>query len=152
MNKLDKHQLQQVKDSKVYVESSAVTVSGLSNAGNSTVVLPNASKLGIAEVDGTLHLSQREYYNSPYGEDNTANYSDSYAQTLSGDISGSGTICLDSGIYIIPAGTTLSSVSFSTDAGGLLYDYASLLTGTRGRFRLWRQGFTKFTIGMVLKL
>ncbi len=117
-----------IKDCKVYVESSAVTVSGLSNAGDSTVVLPNASKLGIAEVDGTLHLSQREYYNSPYGEDNTANYSDSYAQTLSGDISGSGTICLDSGIYIIPAGTTLSSVGFSTDVGGLLYDYASLLT------------------------
>ena len=56
-----------------------------------------------------------------YGE---TGYSDEYANTISGSISGSGTISFDSGIFKLINLSKVSGISFSNAYGGLVYESA----------------------------
>ena len=132
-----------IDKSSVYPETNAIVITGLDSTGGtdseptidsdkSVIVLPNSSTLDISKVVGELYLRQRKYYQSvPLNDyivsdemEGASEYNDEYAHTISGAISGNGTIVFSSGIFKLSDGTTADGVAFSENGGGLVYNYA----------------------------
>ena len=132
-----------IHSSTVYPVSSDIIITGLDSTGGtdqnpeidiekSVIVLPDSSVLDIKNVTGDLYLRQRKYYQMlgiselvPDEVKGESEYDDRFAQTISGTISGNGTVVFGSGIFIITEGTKAEGVTFSTKGGGLVYNYAA---------------------------
>ena len=97
-----------IHDSSVHLFTGG-SISGLTSSGCSTVV--GGTNLSISKVEGTLSLNSGGI--TPH--------------TVSGNMAGSGTICFERGVYIIPKGTVMNGVKISTDSWGEIFDYAGAL-------------------------
>ena len=146
-----------IHSSTVYVESNSIIITDLDSTGGkdeypefdgekSVIVLPDSSTLGIKNVEGELHLRQRRYYQSfdvNHLEEITdekllgaSDYDDQFAQTITGTIGGSGEIWFGSGIYQLREISKGDGVSFSSKGGGLVYDYAGVLSTSQSPLQM----------------
>ncbi len=110
-----------IRDTTVHPKSSSIKLTALVSSGTSMIILPRSSELDLAKVDGTLAVRQNSVY--ACGE-----YHDDSRCFISGNIQGTGTIQLQSGIFAIQTGTKLNKVKVSDAFGEIVYDYAGVLT------------------------
>ena len=95
-----------------------VDIGMLSSAGVSPVIFHAASTILDIVCGGTVHLRTSRFFSE---------YSDDMAVALAGEISGSGTLVLESGIYTITDTASLSEKTGVQYGYPLVYDYKGLL-------------------------
>ncbi len=100
-----------IDNSVVHMEKGSASISGLHISGNSTILLLGGTDVDLGSVDGTLSLRK---WNDP-------------VSAVSGDMKGNGTICFETGTFLLEEGIKMNGVSISAENGAELFDYAGVL-------------------------
>lgn len=108
-----------ISNSRVYLETNSAKLVRLKSKGDCKLILSDASSVSLASVDGNLTVLHQDRYSD-------GSYDDSYQSTISGSVTGSGTITFSSGIFALASGMTLNGVTISQSGGGIVYDYAGI--------------------------
>ena len=130
-----------VNDSRLFVDSSEVMLTGFRSKGNTLVLLAGTASLNLASVEGMLELTQYKDYTSTADEEY-------YIHQISGAVSGSGTIAFSCGTYVITAGTTMPHIQIDSTMGGRIYDYACLFDASLSPFHIQPNSLRIITDGI----